>query len=209
MNTRLVPFTILAMYLAGVTACGSNSPSNPSAPTPTTPPPAPTPAPPPRSLAVDLTGSYALAFEVGTGCEHVPRELRTRTYEARIAYASSFGSTDNFLAELSGATFRDQSPVWIEITHGASGSTVWLDLALSDNVIVEEPEPGTYFMVAGADGMASVEPGDRSPISARFTGHFDYCVATPEVSPLNQCSVDTMMHRLCKSENSRWTLMRR
>jgi hypothetical protein len=94
---------------------------------------------------VDLTGNYALAFEAGSGCEQIPKELRTRTYEARIAYASSFGSTDSFLAELTGATFRDQRPVWIEITHGGSGSTVWLDLALSDNVIVEEPEPGMYF----------------------------------------------------------------
>ena len=41
-----------------------------------------------RTLGVDLTGNYALAFEVGVRCEQVPKELRTRTYEARIAYAS-------------------------------------------------------------------------------------------------------------------------
>ena len=84
-----------------------------------------------------------------------------------------------------------------------------MDLAPSDNVIHEEPERGRYFVVFGADGMASVEPADLSAISARFTGYFNYCVATPEMGPQNHCLVDTMVRGVCKSENSRWTLRRR
>jgi hypothetical protein len=158
---------------------------------------------------VDLTGTYALSFEVGSACEQIPNELRNRTYEARIEYASSYESTDNFLAALSGATFHNQLPVWVEVTHRPSGVSVWLDLAPHDNVILEEPERGTYFMIAGADGVAFVEPTELSTISARFTGYFNYCVATSDIGPQNQCSFEKMVHNLCKSENSRWTLTRR
>lgn len=212
MNTRFVTWTIVAMCSTGVAACGSDSPSIPTAPTLSTPspaPPPPSPSPPPPSLAVDLTGIYALTFEVGNACEQVPKELRIRTYEARIEYKSSYGSTDSFLASLSGATFHNQLPVWIDVTHGASGHSVWMDLAPSDNVILEEPGGGTYLMVAGWDGMADAQPSDLSTISAPFTGYFNYCVATPEIGSQNQCSVDAMMRSLCKSENSRWTLVRR
>lgn len=153
MNTRFLTWTVVAICSTGVAACGSDSPSIPTAPTLSTLPPAP-PLPPARSLAVDLTGTYALPFEVGQACEQVPKELRIRTYEARIEYKSSYGSTDSFLASLSGATFHNQLPVWIDVTHGASGHSVWMDLAPSDNVILEEPGRGTYLMVAGWDGMA-------------------------------------------------------
>jgi hypothetical protein len=187
---------------------GSNASYNPVSPSPS-PPSITTPTPPPRSLAVDLPGNYALTFEVGNACEQVPKELRTRTYAAKIGYKSSYESTDPFLAELSGATFHNQLPVWIEVTHGASGHTVWLDLAPSDNVILEEPEGGTYFMIAGWDSVASVEPTELPTISTRFTGYFNYCVATPEIGPQNQCSFDRMVRSLCKSDNSRWTLTQR
>jgi hypothetical protein len=208
MTTRFVTWTMVAMYLTGLVACGgSDSSSIPLAPTPS-PPPAPTPSPPPpRALAVDLRGDYALRLEVGSSCEQVPTEFRTRTYEARIEYSNSYEATDNFRASLSGATFHDQPPIWIEVIQGASGPSVWLNLV--DTVIFEEPERGTYFMGAGANGVASVEPTNLSTISARFTGHFNYCVATPEMAPQHQCSFETMLRSLCKSENSRWTLTRR
>jgi hypothetical protein len=210
MQKRIVTWIILLTCAQGLVGCGRpDSSSIPSAPSPSTPPPAPAPPPAPPSLRMDLTGDYGLTFEVGDSCEQVPKELRTRTYEARIEYYRSYGSTDNFLAELSGAAFRDQRPVWIEVTHRASGSSVWLDLAPSDNVILEEPERGTYLMVAGGAGAASVEPTELSTISALFTGYFNYCVTTSEIGPQNQCSFDTMIRSLCKSENSRWTLTRR
>lgn len=184
----------------GVAGCAGSDPSyNPISPSP----PAPPPPPPPFSLAVDLRGDYDLTIEVGNACEQVPSELRRRTYELTISYFGFSGSTDIFLAELSGATFRDQQPVWVEATHRESGSSVWLNLA--DTVILEAPERDTYFMIAGGNGVASVEPTELSTISTRFTGYFDYCV----VGPQNQCSSDAMMHSLCTSENSRWTLTRR
>ena len=205
MNARFVTWTIVAMCLTGAAGCGSDGPSIPSAPTPSTPPPVPNPPPaPPRSLAVDLTGNYTLTFEVGNACEQVPKELRIRTYEAIIEYKNSRGSTDNFLAELSAATLQNQLPVWIEVTHGASGSTVWLDLAPSDTVILEEPAPDTYLMIFGADGVASVQPTELSTISARFTGYFNYCAGTR-----SQCSFGAMVPNMCTSESSRWTLTRR
>ena len=209
MKTRIAAWTILVLCVQALIGCGESNPSsNPVSPSPL-PPPIPTPPPPPRSLAVDLTGNYALTFEVGNACEQVPKELRTRTYSAKIAYNSSYESTDVFLAALSGATVHNQLPVWIEVTHGASGHTVWLDLAPSDNVIFEEPQGGTYFMAAGWEGVASVEPADLSTISTPFTGYFNYCVATSEIGAQNQCSFDTMVRSLCKSDNSRWTLTRR
>ena len=206
MNPRIVESIILMMMCAlGLAGCGRSDSSSVSfAPSPPPPPP-----PPPPQLSVDLTGNYRLTFDVGAACEQVPKELRRRTYEARIEYKSSYGSTDLFFAELSGATFHDQRPVLIEVTHRASGHSIWLDLAPSDNAILEETERGTYLMIAGGAGSASVEPTELSTISALFTGYVNYCVATSDIGPQNQCSFDSMIRSLCTSENSRWTLTRR
>jgi len=199
MKKRFAACAVVVALGQGLAGCGgSNASNNPFSPSPPPPPP----PPPPLNLAVDLTGNWALSFDVGGACEQVPQELRSRTYEATISYSSFYGSTDVFRARLSGVTFRDQPPVSIEVTRQASGYSVWLDL--SDNAILEEPERGTYFMVSGGNGVASVEPTELSTISTPFTGYFNYCV----VGPQNQCSVDAMVHSLCKSENSRWTLTR-
>jgi hypothetical protein len=207
-NRRLVAWAVLVMLGQGCAGGGrSDSSAIPIAPSPAPPPAPPLPPPGPRG-PIDLTGDYRLSFEVGGACEQVPKELRSRTYDARIHYRSSYESTDLFLAELSGATFHDQRPVFIEVTHRASGSSVWLDLAPSDNVVFEEPERGTYFMVAGGAGVASVEPTELSTISTPFTGYFNYCIAKSEVGPQTQCSFDTMVRSMCRSENSRWTLTR-
>jgi hypothetical protein len=200
MNTRFVTWTIVAMCSTGVAACGSDSPSIPTAPTLSTPPPAP--PPPPRSLAVDLTGNYALTFEVGSACDEVPEELRTRTYEARIGYYKSVGSADWFRAELSGAEVHSYQPVVIEV----SGNSVSVDL--SDNVIVDEPSPGAYLATAG-HGVASVQPTELSTFSGPFTGFFKYCVETSGIGATNNCSIDTVVRGMCRSDNSRWTLTRR
>src|SRR6266545_484079 len=149
MNARFVTWTIVAICVTGVAGCGSDLPSIPLAPTPSTPPPGPTPPPaPPRSLAVDLTGNYALTFEVGNGCEQVPKELRTRTYEAKIGYYKSVASADLFFAELTGSKFHSYYPVLIEV----SPNFVVVDL--SDNVILEEPSPGAYLATAGVGGAS-------------------------------------------------------
>ena len=170
MNGRLVTSTVIAMCLTGVAACGkSDSSLIPSAPAPLTPQSAPTP-PPPRATLVDLTGDYALNVEAGKGCEEVPRELRTRTYEARIGYYKSVGSSDWFRAELSGA--NSYQPVVIELT----GNSVSLDL--SDNVILEEPSPGTYLATAGY-GVAFV-PTELSTISGSFNGFSNTAQRRPE-----------------------------
>jgi len=191
---------VLVVLGPGPAGCGgSNASYNPVSP----PVPPPLPPPPPLKLAVDLTGNYALTFEVGDACEQIPTELRSRTYETTIAYNHSYGSTDVFLARPGGATFRDQWPVFVEVTHGASGSAVWMNLV--DTVILEEAEPNRYFMISGTDGGASVEPTELSTISTSFTGYFNYCV----VSPQNQCSSNAMVHSMCKSEHSEWTLRRR
>lgn len=115
MKTRIASLTIFVVGAQALIGCGgSNASSNPVSPSP--PPPAmTTPSPPPPSLAVDLTGNYALTFEVGDACEQVPKEFRTRTYETRVRYYRSFESTDSFLADLSGAKFQhDQQPVWVD-----------------------------------------------------------------------------------------------
>jgi hypothetical protein len=152
---------------------------------------------------VDLRGDYLLTFEVGGGCEEVPKDLRTRTYEATIGYTYSFASSDWFTAYLSGAKFYDdQGPVWIEVT----GTSLFVDLL--DNAIVEEPSPGSYLATVGA-GLASVQPTELSTISGSFSGSFRYCTATSGTGGPNQCSVATMTRDMCRSENSRWTLTRR
>jgi hypothetical protein len=192
--------TFLSAALLIVASCGG-SPTTPVAQPPPIPaPPAPAPAPP---GLVDLRGDYTLTFEVGGGCEEVPKELRTRTYEATVAYSYSFGSSDWFTAYLSGAKFYDgQSPASIEVT----GTSLFLDLL--DNAIVEQPSPDSYLATVGA-GLASVQPTELSTVSGSFSGWFRYCTATSGASGANQCSVVTMTQDMCKAENSRWTLTRR
>ena len=190
---------LLSAALLVVAACES-----PTRPAPQPPPTAAAPAPPPPlELVVDLRGNYTLTFEVGGGCEEVPKELRTRTYETSLSYSQSFGSSDLFLADLSGAKFYDnQQPVWMEVW----GNSVGVDL--SDNVILEESSPGTYFATSGY-GVASVQPGEPSTISGSFTGYFKYCVATSGAGSTDRCSVRMMTQDMCNAENGRWTLTRR
>lgn len=191
---------LLSAALLIVAAC--ESPTRPAPQPPPTPVPQP-PAPAPPALAVDLNGDYTLTFEVGSGCEEVPRELRVRSYEARISFSQLFGSSYWFLADLSGAKFHDgQRSVGIEV--GANSVAV----DLSDNVILEEPSPAVYFATSGY-GVASVQPTDPSAISGPFTGYFRYCAATSGPGGTGQCSVATLTHDMCKAENSRWTLTRR
>jgi hypothetical protein len=193
----------LSVALLVVAAC--ESPTWPALqPPPTAAAPVPPPAPPPAlNLVVDLRGDYTLTVQVGGGCEEVPAELRTRSYAARISYARSFGSSDWFLADLSGEKLHvDQAPVWME----ALANSVALDL--SDNVILEEPSPGAYFATAGY-GMAAVQPGELSTISGSFRGYFKYCAATSGAGLADRCPVVTMTQDMCKAENSRWTLTRR
>lgn len=191
---------MLSAALLIVAACESPTRPTPQPP----PPPAPqSPAPGPPRLAVDLTGDYTLTFEVGAGCEEVPKELRIRSYEARISFSDLFGSSYWFLANLSGAKFHNgQGFVRIEV--GAD----YVAVDLSDNVIIEEPSPGTYFATSGY-GAASVQSSELSTISSPFTGYFEYCAATSGAGGTDQCSVVTMTHDMCKAENSRWTLTRR
>jgi hypothetical protein len=183
----------LSAALLVVAAC--ESPTRPALQPPPSPPPAaPAPAPAPPGL-VDLRGNYTLTFEIGGGCEEVPAQLRTRTYEAAISYSHSFASSDVFYAHLTGAKFHeDQRPVWIEVT----GHSVGVDLA--DNAILEQPSPGAYFATAGY-ALASAQSSEVSTITGAFTGYFKYCATA--------CVVHTMTWDMCRAENSRWTLTRR
>jgi hypothetical protein len=199
MNKRFSGWIVLVMLSQGCAGCG-RSDSSPIPLAPSVPTPAPVP-PSPQGL-VDLTGDYTLTFDVGGACEEIPREFRTRTYEARISYYKSVEAADWFRAELSGATFYSYYPVLIEVI----GSSVGVDL--THNVIIEEPSPGLYIATAG-HGVASVQPTDLASISGSFAGFFKHCVATSGTGATNQCSVDTMVRGMCSSENSRWTLTRR
>lgn len=199
MNTT----ALLSAALLIVAACESPIRPTLTQPTPTPTQPAPVPVPPAPQGLVDLSGDYTLTLQVGSGCEEVPTELRTRTYEARIRWDHWFGSSDYFLADLSGAEFHDdQRPVWFEVT----GNSIGVDL--SDNVILEEPSPGAYFATSGY-GVASVQSTELSTTSGPFTGYFKYCAATSGAGGTDRCSVVTMTHGMCKAENSRWTLTRR
>jgi hypothetical protein len=192
---------LVSAALLVVAACESPIRPTPAQPTPTQSAPVPV-TPAPQGL-VDLSGDYILTFQVGSGCEEVPKELRTRTYEARIRWDHWFGSSVYFLADLSGADFHDdQQPVSIEVTENSVG------VDLSDNVILEEPSPGAYLATSGY-GVASVQSTELSTISGPFTGYFKYCAAPSGAGGTDRCSVVTMTQDMCKAENSRWTLTRR
>ena len=198
MNTRFVTWTIVAMCLMGVAACGSDSPSIPTAPTLSTPPPASAAA---TTLAA--SGPYGqLRAHVRSWqrVRRVPKELRTRTYEARIGYYKSVGSADWFLAELSGAEVHSYQPVVIEV----SGNSVSVDL--SDNVIVDEPSPGAYLATAGY-GVASTT--DRAVNDFGFV-HRLFQILRGDVRDRSYKQVlDRHGGAACRSDNSRWTLTRR
>lgn len=204
MNMRLAACAILVMCAQGLVGCGGSD----SLLTPVTPSPQPLPPfPAPQRPLVDLTGQYLLTFEAGTSCEQLPREFRSRTYEASIGYLGSnqSGTRDYFRGELRGASFHGDGHVIVAV----AANSVYLDF--SDNLIIEKPAQDTYLAVAGGTGAASVEPSNLSTISASFDGFFDYCVTTSKVGTYYDygCPADAIVHSRCTPKDSRWTLTRR
>ena len=78
----------------------------------------------------------------------------------------------------------------------------------SDNYVLEEIEPDTYFMIAGGTQGATVSPG-LSRIASTFGGLYDYCVTKTEMEPFYRCDSQATAHASCVSPNNRWTLTRR
>jgi hypothetical protein len=86
MNKRLAAWAIFVMCAPGLVGCGRSDPfATPGSPSPQSLAPFPVPQRP----LVDLAGQYLLTFEAGNSCEQLPREFRSRTYEASIGYAGS------------------------------------------------------------------------------------------------------------------------
>jgi len=124
MNKRFAAWAVLAMLGQGLAGCGrSDSLPTPLAPTP------PTPQPAPPTPLVDLAGNYVVTFEADSSCEQLPRELRTRTYEARIGYSGPGpdGTRHYFRADLSGARFESYARFFvirvIDITSISTSAT--------------------------------------------------------------------------------------
>lgn len=203
MNKRLAAWAILVMCAQGLVGCGrSDSLLTPVAPSPQLLPPFPAPPRPP----VDLTGQYLLTFEAGNSCEQLPKELRTRTYEAGIEYigAARDGTRDYFRANLSGAHFDSYARFFvIRVIDN------YVHFDFSDSVIVEVPDPGTYFLILGGAGDATVDPSDLSRISTLFEGYFSYCVTNSDFKFPYYCPEDAIVHSRCTPKDSRWTLTRR
>jgi hypothetical protein len=202
MSKRFVAWAVLVMLGQGLAGCGrSDSLPTPLAPTPSTSQPAP------QRPLVDLTGNYVVTFEADSSCEQLPKELRTRTYEARIGYigAGWDGTRHYFRADLSGARFDSYARFFI---IRVIDNDVHFDF--SDSLIVEEPEPGAYLTIIGGEGDATVDPSDLSRISTPFEGHFLFCVTSSELTPPSfSCPADAIAYSVCRSKNSRWTLTRR
>ena len=202
MSKRFVAWAVLVMLGQGLAGCGrSDSLPTPLAPTPSTLQPAP------QRPLMDLTGNDMLTFEAGNSCDELPKEFRSRTYEASIGYLgpNQSGTRDYFGGELRGASFHGDGHVVVAV----AANSVYLDF--SDNLIIEKPAPDTYLAVAGGTGAASVEPSDLSTISASFDGFFDHCVTTSKVGTYYdyRCPADAIVHSRCTPKDSRWTLTRR
>ena len=202
MNKRLAAWAIFVISAQGLGGCGrSDSLSTPLAPSP----PPLVPSPPPRPV-LDLTGNYVLTFEADSSCEQLPKELRTRTYDASIGYIGTGrdGTRDYFRADLSGADFDSYARFFvIRVIDN------YVHFDFSDSLIVEEPEPGTYLTILGGEGDAAVDPSDLARISTPFDGHFLYCVTNSEFKFPYGCPADAIANSTCRSKNSRWTLTRR
>ena len=154
----------------------------------------------PTAAPVDLTGNYLLTFAADPACGQLPNEFRTRTYTAAVRQFDR----SSFMAALGGARFDDYyNFIWI----GVAGDYVAFDF--SDNVVLEEPDEGTYFMIGGGDVGASAGSPPASTISAPFGGFFDYCVTRTELEFPYLRDSGATAHIRCNSNNNRWTLTRR
>jgi hypothetical protein len=159
----------------------------------------------PTDSSLNLAGNYTLLVEADpVACTDFPANLRSRTYQATISggQPSRDRPVTFFVASLGGGDFDDYYHV---VVLEVAGDQVTFDL--SDNYVLEEIAPETYFAIGGVGGT-QVMPGAAS-ISASFNGSLDYCVTRSDKGGAYPCMGDMVTHARCDSRNHRLTLTRR
>jgi hypothetical protein len=155
---------------------------------------------------VDISGEYTVTFIADSACADLPNEARTRVYPATVGAMVFPGVPANteFLATLKSANLDSY---YHQMFIALAGDYLVVDL--SDNYVLDEIAPETYFAVGGV-GDGSVGTSGVSTISTTFRGSFDYCAATSDIDGAHyHCPNDAVAHARCESKNHQIVLTRR
>ena len=153
------------------------------------------------SSSQNLAGDYTLTIAADPACSELPREARSRTYEAIVTPSAS--ASNAYSVELSGASFpTSRNTVFASV----SGDSVRFAIdPYSDMIIAEQLTASTVLTWWGNSTVGKV----GSTISMPFDGQLDYCpdARGPQATfPYLRCGV-TPVH--CVSTRHTVTLARR
>ena len=150
--------------------------------------------------STDLSGTYTLTFVADGSCTDLPAVAQSRTYTATIRRAPFGTSANQYVAELSGATFYP-SNVNDRLTIGVAGTYGRVSTFDYGIGIAEEVAPSTYVQVWG-DAEVSVQGGT---MSGPMNGGFEYCEGSGLGPGFYRCNAKPIS---CESRH-RLTLTRR
>ena len=155
----------------------------------------------------NLAGSYTLTVAADPACRDLPDDMRTRSYGATVAPASSFRGPagTQFEVRLGGAPFVAS---FDRFSIGVAGDVVGLEF-WGDVYGFAEQVSARTTLAFGGRAEVSVGPS-VSTISTTFEGVIDYCVLKADTNQFWQCDpAHAVAHVACESTNHRLILTRR
>jgi hypothetical protein len=160
---------------------------------------------------VALAGDYTLTFIADSACTNLPREARTRSYEATISPGDftwvgfPANSDTSFKVTPVGTAFpAGLNDFWLNVAGN------FIALVLGDHTdpgVTERVAPDTYVAFHGPTTVTVESP--VSSITTPFVGWIDYCV-NPSMGSRYDCTPGPAVTRIrCDSVRHQLTLTRR
>ena len=157
---------------------------------------------------VAIAGSYTLTITADSTCAALPDDVRTRTYPATVAVATSSTAPANtrFDGKVTGGQFAPfLNLFWI----GVFGDYVTISTEGEGPSLAEHLGGNRYVAFYGS-GAASVGTGLVSTISVPFAGTIESCELASPIGPYYDCAAAVgAVRRECRSTSHLLTLTRR
>jgi hypothetical protein len=159
----------------------------------------------PDTVATLEPGSYALTYVADPSCNHLPPELRSRTYAATLTRAHG-AYAGGYFVDVPGMLFGQS-----RFILGLSGNYLVTDDGQYPTLF-ENVSPDTYLGIDFLIMTTTVQVVNPSEISVTFPGSFEYCKVSSGMAP-NFCDFfsppNVVAHDRCFAEHNQMILARR